>query len=348
MPQKRISIQQIANHAQVSRSTVSRALRNDPKISEKTRSRIHRIARQLNYCPDPEISQLMRHLRFAGESVSLMPIAFVTCFPSPEEWKNSPSILKCYEGARSRARQHGYDLQHFWLGDKEMSEARLGEILYHRGIRGVLIAPLPDGLSSMQMQWDRFAAVTIGYSLAEPAISRASSHFAHAMRIALAALELRGYRRIGLFMPGGDRRLDHGYLSEYLLRDQRIASRDRVPILESDRYSSDEYAKWKAKSKPEVVVTTNAETAKRLSSEKKAIRSDLAILNLDGSTPERYSGVEHHTPDIGAAAVDLIVEQLHLRQFGIPKAPKAVLVECEWIDGQSARMLPPKTSPKNA
>ena len=50
--EKKVTIKHIAEKAGVSMSTVSRALRNDPAASAKTRERIHQIARQLHYYPN--------------------------------------------------------------------------------------------------------------------------------------------------------------------------------------------------------------------------------------------------------------------------------------------------------
>ncbi len=50
--QTKITIRQVAAAAKVSLSTVSRALRNDPKANKETRERILKIAEELNYYPD--------------------------------------------------------------------------------------------------------------------------------------------------------------------------------------------------------------------------------------------------------------------------------------------------------
>lgn len=52
MSERAVSIEDIAKIAGVSHSTVSRALRNSPLISEVTRLRIQELARELNYIPN--------------------------------------------------------------------------------------------------------------------------------------------------------------------------------------------------------------------------------------------------------------------------------------------------------
>jgi hypothetical protein len=39
---------------------------------------------------------------------------------------------------------------------------------------------------------------------------------------------------------------------------------------------------------------------------------------------------------VGAAAVDLVVEQLHGNSYGLPEIPKTVLIEGRWITGTTA------------
>ena len=45
-----VSIKDIARVAEVSHSTVSRALRDSPLISEETTTRIQQIAQEMGYC----------------------------------------------------------------------------------------------------------------------------------------------------------------------------------------------------------------------------------------------------------------------------------------------------------
>lgn len=59
----RVSLREVAAAAKVCVMTVSLALRDNPRISEATRARIKRLAAELGYHPDPELSRLMNHLR---------------------------------------------------------------------------------------------------------------------------------------------------------------------------------------------------------------------------------------------------------------------------------------------
>lgn len=55
-----ITIKDIAKAANVNHSTVSRALRDDPRVSKAMREKIHAIARQMNYVPNLAARKLVR------------------------------------------------------------------------------------------------------------------------------------------------------------------------------------------------------------------------------------------------------------------------------------------------
>src|SRR4051812_9101251 len=63
------SLEQIAQRAHVSRSTVSRVMRHDPRISPETAARVRAAAKELDYRPNPLLSTLMERVR-VGRNVS--------------------------------------------------------------------------------------------------------------------------------------------------------------------------------------------------------------------------------------------------------------------------------------
>lgn len=55
----KVTIYDLAQHLHTTASTVSRALQNNPRISQKTRDAVQKLAKELNYIPDP----VAHHLR---------------------------------------------------------------------------------------------------------------------------------------------------------------------------------------------------------------------------------------------------------------------------------------------
>src|SRR5690606_18100520 len=56
---RRVTLSDIAKQAEVHVTTVSLALRNHPRLPERTRKRIQKIAEELGYQPDPVLQALV-------------------------------------------------------------------------------------------------------------------------------------------------------------------------------------------------------------------------------------------------------------------------------------------------
>ena len=61
----------------------------------------------------------------------------------------------------------------------------------------------------------------------------------------------------------------------------------------------------------------------------------LAHLDLTAELPG-CSGIDQNNERVGAAGVDLVVEQLQSNDFGLPENPKTVLIEGRWVPGTTA------------
>ena len=76
---QKVNLLMVARAAGLSKATVSRALRDDPRQSVATRRRVHAVARELGYRPHPMVTALMtqirttRRTRFHGNLAVLDP-----------------------------------------------------------------------------------------------------------------------------------------------------------------------------------------------------------------------------------------------------------------------------------
>ncbi len=71
-----ISLHTIAQHAGGSAMTVSRVLRQEPRVTEETRARVLRAARELGYRPDPHLARMMQLVR-ASKQVRIRAVIAV-------------------------------------------------------------------------------------------------------------------------------------------------------------------------------------------------------------------------------------------------------------------------------
>src|ERR1700761_862821 len=142
MPQKQIQTVRMAEIAQrlgVASSTISRALRDDPRISIELRNRVRRVAKELGYRPNPMVSALMASRRRRGSGGAVDVIALVTNYGGRQNWRTKDGWRWGYEGILRRARELGFRVEVFALQDFRGRMERLQSALRARAIRGVIL-----------------------------------------------------------------------------------------------------------------------------------------------------------------------------------------------------------------
>lgn len=334
-------MQQIADAAGVSRMAVSLALRNSPKISAATATRIRQLADELGYRPNPMVSALMTQLRQARDVKKPSVLAYVTAFPTEGGWRHPGPALSFYEGARRRATELGYVVEEWWLRRPGMTERRFCEILTTRDIHGVIVAPLPPGAGGLQFDWAPFASATISYSLNAPELNRASNDYFSAINIALHELTTLGYRRIGLAIPDDvDARVRQQWTAAMLAYQHQISFAERVPILVKAPAATRSFTHWFQEHQPDAVLSLGGECLRVFADLGLRLPDDVGYVNLALEPDEHeVAGVNQNSDLVGAAAVDLVDAQLRRNERGLPRHAKTVLIAGEWIAGSTVRDL---------
>ena len=339
MHEHSVTLQDIADRAGVSRSTVSLALRNDPRLRESTRQRIKTLAEEMGYQPNPMVSALMSFHRASRPPPALSVLAFLTSFPTPDQWKDWPIFRAYYEGARERARRHGYRLENFWLKDPGMTGARMSDVLYARNVSGLLIAPLPVDRGHLRMKWDRFASVCFGYTVVAPSLHKVEAHLFRSMGLALHHARRLGYRRVGLALPSYDNvRVEQEWVGGFLAGRDIFARKDHVPlfVMPEARWTPERFARWFERSRPDVVFSIQTEVINWLAGMGLKVPEDVGFVNLNcphAGGPD--SGIYQNGESVGAAAVDMLVGLLQINELGLPALPRTHLVEGSWVNGKT-------------
>src|SRR4051812_41990803 len=130
----RPTMRSVAAAAGVSPMAVSLALRDDPSIPARTRTRIQRVAKAQGYRPDPVLTHLMQHLRSSRKTRAAANLAVFTPL-------QAPFTQRLIAGAEARAARLGYALNRIDLSPFERQPGGLTRILLARGITGLLLAP---------------------------------------------------------------------------------------------------------------------------------------------------------------------------------------------------------------
>ncbi|MCB1103745.1 MAG: LacI family DNA-binding transcriptional regulator [Opitutaceae bacterium] len=334
----------VAKLAGVSTMTASRVMRNHPHVSAKTKLRVLRAAKQLHYSPDPHVARLMERVRSYRQHQTEATIALIRDDTSGDELLDIAYHYVPLEDIRSRSRQHGYQVSEFRLNRKTMSVRRLEGILEARGIEGLIVSPQSAQSIGSELDYSKFAAVTLGYGLQQPAIHRASTNMTRGIHQVTTELAARGYRRIGLAVTQWiDARSDHTYAGAMLNYQRQIPPKDRVPLLmlPKNNIADDEkdFVSWFKRHRPEVIISFDNYIPDWLT-RKLGLRipEDVGLVVHDWlERHASYAGIDHNRAQVAAAAIDLLATMLMHNERGVPAVPRQVLVPPEWVDGPSIR-----------
>jgi LacI family transcriptional regulator len=331
-----VTLQDVAHRAGVHRSTVALALREHPRIPATTRATIQALARKMGYRQNPLVAALMQSRR-SGRPVKHVTLAFVTNYPTRFGWRpehhDRPDF---FPGAVERARDFGYKLDHFWLGEAGMTPARFCDILAARGIHGLIVGRLPPGQNTMELDWSRFSVVALGMTLRSPLVHHVTeNHFETAFRGMQQCLE-RGYRRIGfVFSEANDSpRVGDRWIGAYLLQQLKFHARDRLPLCPGSPTDGARFADWFRRYKPDALLVNHSQPVVRwLRALGKQVPRDVGLIELEDHPELGCAGVYYDPAKIGALAVEMLVGLMHRNEKGVPGDPHEILLMGEWREG---------------
>ena len=354
MSERRVTMSDVAVKAEVHVTTVSMAMRNHPRLPESTRSRIQALAKKMGYTPDPFLRALVAYRGRVIKRRNIPTLAYVTNWTTRWGWKKVTAHPEFYAGALAKANELGYKLDHFWMRDEGMSQERLSQILYSRGINGLIIASHGREMGdALEFDWEDFSAVKIDYFPHQPALHNVTNNQCDVARLAMQKVISAGYRRIGFVMHRGwDHAVDHLWTAGYLCEQQVLLPEERIPahlfpqpepverwLNESKSEVVPErkaFEAWFNKYRPEVVISKASFVLPILKRMGLRIPRDVAFVDvfLDDLAGE-VAGVRQNHTTVGALAVEILAGQLQHNKYGVPEIPTTTYVEGTWHDGVS-------------
>ena len=334
----------VADAAGVHLSTVSLALRNNERLSPATRERIQALAQKMGYTPNPLVSLLMARVRrrntgYKGTLGFLYTVA-------ADSSKLRGSVHRNFlVGARRRAQELGYRLDEFFMDGPESSR-RLSTIFRARGISGVVIAHLTGPACPgrrLSLDLTGLAAASVGIPFAEPQLHYVAND--QYMRAIIAARELLalGYRRIGLVLEGSfDTGMAHRCSAGYWAVQEYTEEVEPIPIHRQRSGDKTTLAQWLKKHRPDAVLSTSSNVLPAIRATGRQVPEDIGFAHLDW-LPEHgeIAGVHGNSERTGAAAVELVVSQLHRGESGLPPRAMSHLVTGSWVPGPTLRQVGP-------
>jgi LacI family transcriptional regulator len=340
LPQKPVTLAEIAKRAGVSVMTVSRALRKQSNISPETQKKIQAIADELGYRPNPLVSALMTYRRAAKPVESHLSIGFITNFPTRDGWKVSKLYQEFFQGVAESADRHGYGVEAFWMREPNMTADRLTQILLTRSIHGLVVAPLPAAHGELELGWENFCAVTLGYSLTKPLLHRAVNHQFRSMRLAMRELRALGYKRLGLALPASlNERVDRQWVASFLVEQRDLDHSVPLFVPDDAQWNFESFRKWFSTQKPDVVISHEEVVLEWLRKLGEHVPDDVGFVHLNCADQSgHFAGIYQNGPAIGAVAVDFLIGMIHRNERGVPRLPHSLLVEGTWVEGKTVRV----------
>lgn len=336
------SLQDIADTLGVSKMTVSLALRKNPRISDETRIKVEKTAEKLGYTVNPDVSKYMSAIRHSRAEGKGLPLAYLTTGKEKGAWRNSDTELQYWEGANARAKEYGYYFEEHWLGEPGMSESRMSNILWNRGISGVVVHPFFQTLSesardlSLSFNWEQFIAVAISDMLRNPILNRVlHDHYTSALRV-MEELIGRGYRRIGLCLSEHmDLTVNQRWQAAYrVYRDNHPIERIEPLILPDP--NATQIKKWVQKNKLDAIIGAEIRMPEYFKAMGIQMGEEIAYadldIDLDDTLYEGVSGIYQNSRMLGTGAVDFLIAGIQRNEPGIPKVPVVLQVEGNWHD----------------
>jgi LacI family transcriptional regulator len=334
-------MQVVADTIGVSKSTVSLALRGDPRIPEATRLKVQETAEALGYRKNPIVDSLMAHLRSGKRPAYQGNIALINCSSDPDPYANH-TFRSFRAGILARADALGHRVEQFWLEEPSMRPARLRQILETRGIRGlVLIATVEPHVIHKDYTnfWDTFACSIVGVTHIEKQFPCATNDQYLTSKRAVEEVLRRGYKRPGIAIDfETDELLDFKFTAGFSVGSRDLGARSRLKPFDLKPNAPTGFINWVKDQKPDAIITNKSFVRPWLEEAGWRAPEDIGLLHLDWHEGVAdWAGMNQNNELVAAAGADLVINQLNKHEFGPISHPKLVLLESDWVEGKTLR-----------
>jgi len=340
--QRRVSYADIAKRVGYHRSTVGLALRNHPGIPEKTKDKIRKVAEQMGYRPDPMLSSVGRYQRRGSTEKNFNTIALLFDDPIDSDWRHSRHTCRDYIiGAKERAEELGFHTDEFSVGLNREYEKRVDQVLRSRGIQSIIVCPLRNQVLPLNINWENYSAVALGYSLPAPNLIRITSQHRTGAADVVKGLYGAGYRRLGLALcQVHDQRVDCGWSAGFYsaCMDPALKGLEYATFMPpgEEALTTNRLMDWIQTSQVDAIIVAQVNLCERLEEAGFKIPNKLGIAYLD-RPPERLdlAGIDQLAIDIGRQAVDQVAGLYAHYQRGLPGNRLIITVKGKWVSGSS-------------
>jgi DNA-binding LacI/PurR family transcriptional regulator len=328
-PKKRATLSEIATALDISKCTVSLALRDSPKVKPGTVERVKAKAAELGYKPHPRFRTLAT-MRWEKGVSREETIAIV--LSSREEVNPRSGWIH----AEPRAAEMGYRTEFFALKDYP-SLKRLRDVIYHRGITGVYFPQYCQIPAEPGIDWNDFAAVAVGDRNEHLGVDLVRPNPFDSVSLAWRKMREHGWRRIGGFFPHdpeGASNFDVKRVAAFEYWQKReLEPEERIPVLESDVMDVAAFREWYAEHRPEALISLL--NAVYLQPEYlEGFDPKPAFVAVKGAR-DSVSGCPNNHEQIQADAIDWLDQKIRRGFFGSSSSRAVHVIAPLWHAGES-------------
>jgi len=311
----------------VSRTTVSRALRDDPKVAEATRKRVREAAQAEDYRPDAVLSSLAANRWRA----------------LPEGVRSTLALLnlskRCLAAelvrqAREVAADFGYALDVVNQKDYPNQDA-VFRVLRARGIRAVLLWSPDDPDFDLQADVSAFSLLAAPVGMKQLPLHTVSAHHYRAGRLVTRKLAELGFRRPGLVIGLSPRNQNLDMVAGAFRAEwERRLFEGRMPPVLEPRWNQDRFLRWLERHRPDVLVSAAGIewVLEWLGEAGLRVPEDVPVATVFGNEDQRWNLPGAYLPR--ATLLRTALHQLNAlaqaNERGLPTWPVSHLIEPCW------------------
>jgi DNA-binding LacI/PurR family transcriptional regulator len=321
----------------LSRTTVSDALRDSPRVKAETVRRVREAAAAVGYQRNPLTGTVMSLLRRSSGQEFRGVIGAIEIIPPDRSIHAVRYSEALMTGIHRRGAELGFKIEKFNVGPEGMTLKRLDTILHTRGIQALVILPAEGFPDFTALSWSRYTAVYVDYFIDRPPLHCVCSDHYRSMVALLQELHRRGYRRPGLFMEVPlDARLQYRWEGAFAALQTYLPAVDPVPPLLLGNVTQTAFLKWFKKYKPDVVIGHESEGLKWIRGTGTRVPEDHAFVCLNSlRAPPGCAALNFQADQLGGRATELVTAQLLHNEMGAPGQPSVTTIPAGWIEGST-------------
>ena len=300
--------------------TVSRVVRGGHAVGGATREKVLKAIEELNYRPDPVLSALAAY-RTAGAGKG---DGSTVVFLDRDGSQYSREVLV---GARREALSVGYSIERHPLPVSLKERKSFSRVLFHRGVRGVLLGPSDHETNLEEWPWENFAGVSIGAVEHRPVLHAVAPDYFWGSFSAVKILLDRGSSRIGFVVNSElEGRTGHRWLGGYL-----AGIGDQSPLIFKGKAGSRRsFSYWCRRNELDGIITIHDSLfcgwpgdASRF-----LLLNDFAV--GDNELLDQVPRLSSDCARLGADGMRMLHQHLLRREYGVPELPRRSLLQGRW------------------